>query len=624
MAMDLRAAAKRRWREAILLGSTAVLFAVKGLFSFLTVEDLAGRDLVSNFAFTWLMRQNLLHGEIFRWTNRWLLGFPSFDLYPPLFFVLTAAADLATGGAAGLRAWFTAVVFLSVLLVPVAVYLALRSTFGRDEAFFAGFYALYFLFVYPPLAQAYQVFSVGLVAQGLAFLLLFPAVGFALRGGRRDLIIGGVLLGLTGLAHPFVAVGGFAAVGVRTALTRDPEHALPAAVGGLLMLPWLARAAPLLPYVDTYTFAPANTGTFLYLLLPLVLLGGYRGTERRSLLGAFALLLVMGVVELPLVSQELRFYTYALGFGSVLAGMGAHRALRLLDDLPRAAVGAALLLPVVGLSLHAGLPQTWAFAGDAGPLYDRMDGMEEGRVLVETANGSIHDSYVLQANLPMRTGHRGVNELHLDAATPANYILTLEAWVSSDPLYNPICRTCGSGAEPALVERRLDDLGVRYVVARTRAARDRLDGFLASRGRHGDYWLFENTRGHDLVEPLDRRPVALRGSYEDWVAVNDLMFVRNVSRPVAWVRGDPGAGYAAVIDMRDAAPAEALARLEDVDPAAVPGTNVSAAVTGDAVTVSADGPVRVKIGWTPRLPDAARAGRFNTVVLPRGGDLRIG
>ncbi|MFB6076873.1 MAG: hypothetical protein ABEK12_01960, partial [Candidatus Nanohaloarchaea archaeon] len=128
--------------------------------------------------------------------------------------------------------------------------------------------------------------------------------------------------------------------------------------------------------------------------------------------------------NLPLLSQEVRFYTYTLLVGSIVAGLGAARVhARLADRLSGTAATAALLLPVVLLSVHAGLPATWTFHGDVTPLTDALADRPTGRVIAETSNRSRTTSYVVPARVLMDTRHAAVNDVHLDATSAANYIL---------------------------------------------------------------------------------------------------------------------------------------------------------------------------------------------------------
>lgn len=570
-ARDARRLLRRHRHPLALLAATAALFLATDLHTFLSAGEFAGRDLVSNHAFAHLMRDNLIHGEVVRWTDRYFLGFPSFALYPPLFFLAVAIADLATLSALGITAWFKALVFLPLFLLPLATYRSLRGPFSRRAAFYAGAYTLYFLFVYPPVALAYQAFSTGLVAQGFAAALLLPAVGLLLRTSLRARLAAGLLLGFTTLAHPFVGLAGFAVAGAVVLLRRDLFALVPPALGAVVAAPWLLVALRHLPHVATYTFAPARAGSFLLLLLPLVLLGGFRGWRNRALLLAFAALAVLALVELPLVTQELRFYTYALGLASLLAGLGADRVhAHLADRVPAAALAAVLVLPVLGLSLHAGLPALWTFHGDADPLYDELRGLPDGRVLVETANDSMHDSYVLQAEIPLRTDHAAVNDVHLDSSPAANAILTVEAWISDEPLYNPICRTCDTSAPPSLVDRRLDDLGIRYVVARTLAAADRLDGSMRPLGRHGDYWLFENREGFE--RSVEVRPVAVTGTRAEWRAFEARLLVANATGNVVFAPDPSPSRYRAVVSLGDRTPREAVAAVRSAAGNATPLT----------------------------------------------------
>ncbi|MCJ7479053.1 MAG: hypothetical protein MUP63_02635 [Candidatus Nanohaloarchaeota archaeon QJJ-7] len=622
--MDASSPIKNRWPEAILIAVTVAVFAIKNLFSFLSTTRFAGRDLVGNYAFTHLMRQNIVNGQFFAWTHQWFLGFPSFKLYPPLFFFTTSSLDILTGQVLGPLNMFKTVVFLSVFLIPLTAYISFKKLFGDLEAFFAGFYTLYFLFVYPPVSQSYQVFSTGLVAQGFAFLLLLPSLALILDDGKKKTVAGGLLLGLTGLAHPFVAFGGFAVSVFHMVLTRETWRIIPPAVGAAVMAPWLIEALPLLGYVSRYSFDPANTGTFLYLLLPLIVLGGYRGAKRQALLLSFVSLLAVAVIEMPVVSQELRFYTYALGFGSLLAGMGAFRLLQYLEeeiDIDPIVLATLLLIPVVALSLQADLPRTWEFNGDAQPLYSSLEDMEEGRVLVETQNRTIFDSYVLQANIPLETGHKSVNDVHLDSSTSANYILTLESWVSEEPLYNPICRTCNTSVSAGLTDMRMDDLGVRYAVARTEESRNFLQQFMEPRGNHGDYWLFENREDHKIVEPLDYRPVAVEGSYDRWKEVNDVLFTHNISIPVLWLPEgmEQTDRFSDTVQMDGLTPREVLQQVQEAELERAPAAKVDWELEREQVSIESNitAPVRLKLSYYPshHSLDPLYAGNFNTMVV---------
>lgn len=616
-----------RWPEILILTATSSLFWVKDLLSFLSVEEFAGRDLVGNYAFTWLMQQNIFHGEIFSWTNQWLLGFPSFEMYPPFFFFFTSFLDILTFQFFGLQFWFKAIVFLSVFLLPVLTYVMMNRVFGQTEAFFAGFYTLFFIFVYPPVSQAYQVFSVGLVAQGFAFLMVLGSIGLMLRDMRKNKIISGVLLGLAALSHPFVALVGFILSASLVITKKEIENIIPALIGGCIAAPWILNAITQMAYTTSYTFQPANTGNFLYLLLPLIVLGGYKGAKRRSLLITFSTLLVLSITEIPVITQELRFYTYSLGIGSILAGFGAYRILQHLDkkfEVDKRILAVLLLIPVISLSLHADLSQSWEFNGDAEPVYEELEKSDKGRVLVETSNSSIFDSFVLQEKIPIETKHWAVNEVHLDSSTSANYILTLESWISEDPIYNPICRTCNSNTSSSLLDQRLDDLGIRYVVVRTSESRNLLRQTLDYRGKYGDYWLFENSEGYQIVEPLDHKPVALIGSYEKWKQVNDLLFTKNISTEIVLEKEGPQYSYSQTLSMNDLTAEQVVQRIEETDVEEVKEGNFYYNITDRSIEINSSVPVKAKVSYSSTMSDQIKPSKFNTLVLMSGRNIKIG
>lgn len=618
---------KNYWAGITIVTGTLFLFSIKDLFSFLTSQQFAGRDLVGNYAFTHLMKQNLMQGEVFSWTNQWLLGFPSFELYPPFFFLTTSLLDLLTGQLLGLQFWFKIVVFSSVFLTPLITYFAFQKVFEKEKAFFAGFYALLFLFVYTPVSQIYQVFSVGMVAQGFSFLLLTVSIGFMMRDGRRNKIISGVLLGFVSLSHPFVGFVGFLLSASLVVTTRDVVNLIPGAIGGIIFAPWLLNAAKYLPYTSSFTFQPANTGIFLYMLLPMIILGGYQGRKCKALLITFFSLLAISVIELPLVTQELRFYTYSLGIGSILAGFGAFKTSNYISQefkIDRKVIAAILLIPVIGLSLQTDLPKSWEFEGDAEPLYEELEENEKGRVLVETSNSSIFSSFVLQEKIPIETKHWAVNEVHMDSSTSANYILTLESWISKEPLYNPICRTCNTSASPSLIDRRLDDLGIRYVVAKTPESRDLLREFMSYEGRHGDYWLFENKEGYQLVEPLRNKPVALVGEYSKWKSVNDILFTKNTSKEIIWTKNYPDSSYAKTVYMKNLSAKQVIERLEQIETEPIQENNFSTAHSDRNLHISTLVPLKAKFSYFPSENPNRKAGKFNSIFIEPGSSIRLG
>lgn len=622
-------AVRTRW-PLILIGTTVTaLLWWFDAFSFLLTDTLGGRDLVGSYAFTWLMQQHLLKATIIDWSNQWMLGFPAFALYPPLFFLATAGIHLVTAGVIGLQPVFLLIVFATVFLLPPTAYLTFHRHVPRREAFFIGFYTIYFLFVYPPVSHAYQTLAVGLVAQGFALFLLILLFHRLFADGMRSRVITGILLGLTVLAHPFVGmIGGIAAM-IHAVVHRRRASIIPLLIGGLIAAPWLFHAARYLPYTSTYTMEPAVVGTFILLLLPLILLGGVRTQMHQTLLATFSLTFLVAIIDVPGVTQEVRFFTYALLLGTILAGAGAHRACtRLAARFDARLVTALLLVPVIGLSLHAGLSPMWQAQTDVAPVTGMLAAQEPGRVLVESQAEPLSDVYVLQELIPLRTDHTVVNELHLDASSSANAILTVEHWVSANPIKNPLCATCNTTAPPSLVAQRLDDLGIRYVLAATPNARDRLSPRLAERASSAGYTLYENP-DVALVEPLSVKPVALVGSHSRWQAVNQQLISRNSSRHIVWRRHPPQHRdrFSAVVRMDDVPVATILQRVAEAPRIPVVQADVQYTVTEDRIRINASrpAPVHVRFSYFPThtADRPVYAATFNTMIVYAGNRTRV-
>lgn len=617
---------KDYWAEILILVSTSALFSIKGVFSFLTVENFAGRDLVSNYAFTHLMKQNIVSGEIFSWINQWLLGFPSFELYPPVFFMTTSLLDIVTGQILGLQFWFKILVFLPLFLLPLTTYLVFNQLFRKYKAFFAGIYILLFLFVYTPISQIYQVLSVGLVAQGFSFFLLIISIGFMIREEIEYKLVSGIFLGLVSLSHPFVGVIGFIFSGSLLITTKNYHNLIPASLAGLIFAPWLLNAINLLSYTSSFTFQPAKTGIFLYILLPLIILGGFQDKKTKGFLITFFSLLVISTIELPFITQELRFYTYSIGIGSILAGFGAFEIFDYLSNeinIDKRLIGLFLIIPVIGLSLQADLPNTWGLESELEPVYQNLSEREKGRILVETSNSSIFDSFVLQAKIPVETKHWAVNDVHMDSSTSANYILTLESWLSKNAVENPICRTCESKVSQPIIKNRLNDLGIKYILARTPESKELLNNFTSAQGKYGEYWLFENTKEDKLVVPLENKPITLIGNYDKWRKVNNLLFVTKFSNEIIWSRNEKATNNRTQINMKDKTPEEIVREIKEMDTESIDEGNISYKIKDGKVSINSSVPSRVKLSYFPNTPSSVRAGKFNTIIVGPGKNLTI-
>lgn len=582
----------------LILATTVAVFTLKGGIAFPFTEAFAGRDLVGNYAFAVLMEQNLLNGELVAWSADWFLGFPAFVFYPPLLFLVVAGLNIITGSVVGIGTWFALVVFGSVFLIPLITWYGFAPVVGWKEAVFAAGYTFLFLFVYPPVALAYQVLNTGLVAQGFAYALLLTAIALLFREGQRKQLLGGVLLGCTILAHPFVGMVGGITLLSYAALQRDGRLLLPGLVAGVVSAPWLLPALLQTGAGSTYTLGAGNIGAVLLLLTPLAVYGGMNGVRERALLATSLLLAVVAYVPLPLPLQQVRFVTYLFGFVTILAGIGASRLHDWLQGSRYAPlVAGILLLGVAGLVVQAPFQPSWTLEDDVTAFYDGMDRLPDGRVLVETWNRSIHDAYVLQETLPLRTDHNGVNAVHLDGSPSANYILTAEDWVSDAMLANPLCRTCtGERPAPGRLDARLDALGIRYVVTRTPPSTAYVNQSLRFAGRFAGYSVFENTDNPTLVEQAAAKPVALQGDREAWLRINDRLFQENGTTPVVWLKNPPEdrSRFAAVIAMNRSTDAVAD-RIRALPSEPLPATNVTWTRDGNTLHIATNASVPVSI-----------------------------
>ncbi len=120
---------------------TVFIFWQKGIFQFLQAENLAGRDLIGNYAFAWLMQEFMKDLSFSGLNNLWFAGFPAFDFYPPLFFITVNLLNFLSFGFIGLEISYKIIIFLSLFVFPSVVYFSFeRMGFNKLESLFASIF----------------------------------------------------------------------------------------------------------------------------------------------------------------------------------------------------------------------------------------------------------------------------------------------------------------------------------------------------------------------------------------------------------------------------------------------------------------------------------------------------
>ncbi|MDD5564778.1 MAG: 6-pyruvoyl-tetrahydropterin synthase-related protein [Thermoanaerobaculaceae bacterium] len=245
-----------RTDRAIGLGLLACALVFNGIL--LAPEVRIGRvplnDAVFHLAASERLGESFARGEPFLdpWVSEWALGYPVWRSYQPLPHLLGAGVLALSPGQAAHPAWFAALQYLLVALLPASVFLGARLLgLGPAAAGLAACLALA-----PSGAGDFGRYGLGygatvwrgsgLFTQLVALHLLLPGLGVvarALDGGRRR-PLASLLLALTSLSHivfgyvAFVSAGVLAVVGPRGERPRRAVR-LAAVVGpALLLLAW--------------------------------------------------------------------------------------------------------------------------------------------------------------------------------------------------------------------------------------------------------------------------------------------------------------------------------------------------------------------------------------------------
>ncbi len=317
-----KASVRQWWPEASLFAADfAVILARLG--GFLVDESPPGWDLPGHyFAFLKMARDYLPHGHVTGYLTDWLGGIALFQYYAPLLFIIMAGLWLLIAKAISAALFFRLVVFLTVCLLPVAIWYFARTFLGRRAALWALALSPAFVF-YPKFYAALgigagSVLWVGLFPGALGVVLVFVALALAERlrqkqksralfvllavtvfglaaGHTVSLIIGTLIFGAYALAH--WREGGFvlraaAAYGVGLALSA--WWLVPFAAGNFVTATEVRGLAELKTH-SLLLFFPARIpylGVAAILLMAAALAGLWTLAVRKraDLLAALALL----------------------------------------------------------------------------------------------------------------------------------------------------------------------------------------------------------------------------------------------------------------------------------------------------------------------------------------------
>jgi hypothetical protein len=179
-----------------------------GLWPEIAISRVDLNDNVFHFALVERMVQAVDRGEnpLDCWSPEWSLGYPVLRTYQPLAHALVAAAYFALGKSIGLMTIFVWARFLSVVLLPLSFFAAARlmglaPLTAAASAILAPLISTNFL--YGVEYNSYTWAGSGLFPQAVGSHFLLFTLGLSWRAIHRGrlLVLTGVLLGLTFLAH---------------------------------------------------------------------------------------------------------------------------------------------------------------------------------------------------------------------------------------------------------------------------------------------------------------------------------------------------------------------------------------------------------------------------------------
>lgn len=489
----------KEFKQKILIGLVTLFLLLTKAGSFLTTEELAGRDLIGAYS--------LVESFGFYWSTDWFLGFPLFEFYPPGFFFLANTLGHLIGNLNS----FKLLVFTSLVLIPAVLYYSLEKMFDSETGLIGGFIGIFLIFMREPLSLLYQTLQVGLVAQifGLLTFILFAST---LWGEKRDsAYLSSLLLASTILFHPFLGLVASLYLVIYFVLSRNVLRFLMASMGYALSAWWWLPALEKLWYTQLYTGPTGKLVNLPWIVLPFLFFINSKKALSFVLTGL--LLVLLGSFELI----PLQYYR-AFIYGQIILIIGACPGIKNSIDKLYMRLEPQKMMYFIGLVLILA-----ALTVDVTPEWNSNTSLENvtpenGQVLVETSHNDLHESYVPIQKMPLDSNSTVVNGLYADSSISSPYLLGLEKTVSKNPVPNPIA--IESDLNSSQVKKRMSYLGIDYILLRKPVVVTKL-AFMEKVSENKDFSLLSHdSSDSEMVENV----ITVSGPRKEWEELNTYIF----------------------------------------------------------------------------------------------------
>ena len=654
------------WARAALWG-LIYAFILSFLHLELIVKDTppTGGDTAGHYqTLLYLLEHLLPHGRLVGWMPGNYAGFPLFQMYFPLPFLIMAGLSLALPAAVA----FKAVSVLGILALPAAAWYMLRSMDFKDQVPECGaLFSLVFLFMESNSAWGGNILSTlaGEFTYSLSLALSLICLGrlAADIDDRRRAGTNAVLLSLVGLTHGYpllfvVAGSSFFLLTTRDWLSRFIYLLRVNLLAFCLMGFWIVPLLLYSPYTTPFNFVwiiDSWTVVLPAILWPPAVFGlmalasavGRTAGRHDRRIWFFVFLigeaLALYLIAFKLGVVDVRFLPFAQVFAVVLGAVGAGWFIRQLRARSLAVVALTLItLAWTGhFVIQTGSWAEWNFSGWTNkPLWPALQEIAEylkgdyadPRVAYEHAPQTEQTGTVRAfENLPQFSGRATLEGLYIQASLSAPFVFYLQSELSP-AISAPLTGYNYARFDPAAARRHLKLFNVgQYVTAtaQAREAAEKAPGFTLEK-TSGPFAVFRVTEndGWYVSQPEFQPVLALsddpkRDSFA-WFRRGDVSVPLALDRPGALVDGDL---FARVLTASDLP--QGLTELPRQP--LPPGGDFSETVRPGEITVKGCAPGRpllVKVSYHPgwRVEGARRVWRAAPsfmMVFPEGDEITL-
>ncbi|MFH1106162.1 MAG: 6-pyruvoyl-tetrahydropterin synthase-related protein [Candidatus Aenigmatarchaeota archaeon] len=470
----------------------------------LSDTTVSGGDTGShNYLVNYMKNYLIPHGKVIGWSPDWYAGFPIFQFYFFLPYLMAALLSFAMP----LNIAFKIITVLGTFLLPAAAFLCMKAMrFKFPVPILAAAFTLPFLFMEANSMWGGNIPSTlaGEFSYSLSMAVMVVFIGFVYRGveTKKYIHINSVLFLLVGLTHIYTTIAAavsslfFLIEGDRKRILKNVKYLSKVYILAFLLLGlWMVPVLFNLGYRTKFDYSWGISGIKEVLpdiLIPFLLLslfGVYKAVKNRERGIIYILFLCIASLLLYTTAvfaglTDIRFIPFVQFFPMLIAAYGFDELTKRIG-MKKILVFIALFSVLFWVNIHVTFIESWikwnyegfepkAAWGQFKGINDYLASLPYGRVVHEFS--SSHNKFGTPRafeDIPLFSGKPVLEGLNIESAVTSPFVFWIQSEISETPTC-PLPRMRCSFFDVKNATAHLKLFNVKYIVATSEKLKRRL------------------------------------------------------------------------------------------------------------------------------------------------------